>query len=101
VLAPAQVGDGFSISRITDEVIAAKPFQRPDLAVEQSGGEVSERVGDYSRSPGPVPCLELRTTGRAGRRLGVEAAVGRVVVLRPASGAHGEGGHHGPLVVLP
>ena len=58
------------------EVVAAEPLDGDDLAGAQRRRDLLERR------------VELRPAGRAAHRLGVEAAVGRVVVLGAGTPAH-------------
>ena len=68
------------------------PFTATIGAVAERGGgrAAAPRRARRARPPVAVPQRELRPAGRAGDRLGVEAPVGRVLVLGAAGRAHRE-----------
>ena len=88
VLARAQRRHGAFVVCEACEVEAAEPFHRHDGAGAQRVHRGLERDA------------QLRPAGRAGVGLGVEAAIGRILVLRPARGAHLEAGHRGERPVV-
>ena len=83
-LARAQRRDRALVGRVAGQVVAAEPLDRDDPARgEQRRARAGERgvAGAVAPSPaGDQP--QPRPAGRAGDRLGVEAPVGRVGVLR-------------------
>ncbi len=123
VLARAQRGDGVLVVGAAREVVAADALDGDDEAVEQRGGSRRDRVdsagyGAASRDridatsrcdaraaarDGAALAVEqprARPALRAGVRLGVEAAVERVLVLRPAGRAEREAGHRRARAVV-
>ena len=82
-------------------MVAADPLDGHHLAGGQGplgGGQgVVGAFGHVARGDGSVGPFEPQTRAAdgTGQRLGVEAPVGRVVVLAGALGAEGEGGHGG------
>ena len=80
-LARAQACDRALVGRVAGEVVAAEPLDGDDAALAQDCDRLLER----DRQPRPA--------GRAGDRLGVEAAVGRILVLATAVVAQREAGH--------
>jgi ELWxxDGT repeat protein len=81
VLALAKPGDGGLIGRVAGEVIAAEALDCDDRAAAEQVDDILQR----HRQP--------RTAVRTGDRLGVEAAVDRVLVLGAAGLAHLEARH--------
>ncbi len=90
-LAPAQLGDRAFVRGVAHQVEAADSLERDDLAG-------TERVNDRRNR-----MRQARAADGAADRLGMEAAVGRVVVVARAGCAHGEGRHRGlrPVVGEP
>ena len=81
-------------ARVHRQVVAAEPLHRQHLPVPQQRGRRRQRVA-VPRVPSGGAQAQPRPAGGAAHRLGVEPAVRRVVVLRRARPAHGEGGHRG------
>ena len=79
VLARAQPRDGGLVGRVAGEVVAAEALDRERSAPSRSS---ADRLLERQREPRPA--------GRARDRLGVEAAVGRILVL--ARGSRGTAG---------
>ena len=80
------------VGGVAGEVIATQALDRDDPPCEEiddGGGQGRVFVGD-GRGRGGGPVGELRPAGRAGHRLGVEAPVRRVGVLRGAGRAERE-----------
>ncbi len=77
----SEPGDRLLVGCVAGQVVTAQPLDRDDLSLAQ------ERDGlpRLEREPG--------TAIRAAGRLGVEAAVGRILILAPAGLAHLERGH--------
>jgi hypothetical protein len=75
VLPRAEPGDGFLVARVAGQVVAAETLDGEDPALVEHRHRLRERH------------RELRPADGAGDRLGVEAAVERVLVLPPALGA--------------
>jgi hypothetical protein len=97
VLTGAQPRDRRAVVGTTREMDAADALHRDDRARDQrprSALDVVAAAGRVADQPHP------RAAGRTRVRLRVEAAVGRVVVLRPARAAHREPRHRrqGPVV---
>ncbi len=80
-LARPQACDSLLVCRVAGEVIAAEPLHGHDAPV----AEQSHRLLQRQR--------ETRPAVRARGRLGVEAAVGRILVLAAAGGAQRKPGH--------
>ena len=99
-LARAQRGDRDRVPGAAREVVAAEPLDRDDRAVEQRRRGGRDRIAGGERAAAGVEQRRMRAAGRAGVRLGVEAAVERVVVLRPAGCAHREAGHRRARAVV-
>src|SRR5437763_703005 len=76
------------------EVGAAEALDRDDAAGADGGGGLGGRVGAGEALVAHEACA--RTARRAGDRLGVEAAVGRVLVLGATGVTEREGGHRRP-----
>ena len=83
MLACAQARDRLGVCAVAREVVAAEPLHRDDPAVREHRHRLLER----HRQSWPA--------GGAGDRLGVEAAVERVLVLAAAVGTEREPGHRG------
>ena len=81
------------------EVVAAEALDRDDRAVAQQRGGRRHRVGGAGHGAGPIS-VGPRAARRAGVRLRVEAPVARVLVLRPAGGAHLEARHRRERTVV-
>jgi len=102
--ARAQAAHSLRAGGVAGQVVAAQPLDRHDVP----GPQQRRRAGDVvlaAREPiGGRVCrgdqAQARPADRAGVRLGVKAAVQRVVVFRLAGRAHGEGAHggHRPVV---
>ena len=93
-LAVAQPADGRRVGRVAGEVVAAQPLDRDDPAGRQVGDgrrAARRRRGRSGPAAPGRPVGQPRAAGRAGDRLGVEAAVGRVAVLGRAGRAEREG----------
>ena len=101
-LSVAQPLDGCVGGGVAGEVIAAQSLDRHDLAAGQCGlGRAEGRVGALHRlglAGGLEP--QARPAVRTGDGLGVEAPIGRVVVLRRAGGAHRKARHGGVRPVV-
>jgi len=99
VLAAAQFADGFRLVGVYGEVETAEAFDGQNFALaEQTVG-----FGDWVAGLCDFVSVdegEMRAALAAGVRLGVEAAVERVVVFGLALRAHGEGGHGGLAAVV-
>ena len=80
-------------------MVAAEALDREHAPGAQQGGRLGDRVAGDAAAGG-VDQPQPRAAVGAARRLGVEAAVGRVVVLRRAGRAHGEPGHGGERPVV-
>ena len=104
-LAGAQEGHHLGHGRVAGQVKAADALDRDDVAPHQQGagridvvvsgdGLVARRTAAQVLDPGP------RAAGVAGDRLGVEAPVGRVLVLAPAVRAEREVAHRGLAAVV-
>ncbi len=96
VLASAEGRHRLLVDRPAGEVVAADALDGEDRARRQALRRRSDRVAgvrDRERRSGGVRQRGPRPADRAGVRLGVEAAVERIVVLRLARGAHLEAGH--------
>ncbi len=76
-----QGGDSYLVPRIADQVETANALQGDDLADANGLGD----LGDRSR--------EFRAASGTGNRLGMEAAVRWIAIVRLARVAHGEAGH--------
>jgi hypothetical protein len=101
VLLPAEVLDGGRAPRVAGEVIAAEALHGGDRPRVESARDEAERVVSRRERLAPgVGRAEARSTGRARDGLGVEAAVGRVLVFRPAGRAEREPGHGRALAVV-
>ena len=118
VLGRAQPGRRLLAVRVHRQVIPAEPLDRQHLSLRQHPHRPGQRIiimpNARSGRLGPAPAgqpgwpraaggngqPEPRATRRAADRLGVEPAVGRVVVLGPARRAHGEAGHRGQRPVV-
>ena len=88
VLAAAQGRDRCLVGGEGGEVVAAEPLDRHDLAAPQRRGGLGEAA------------RQRRSAVRAAHRLGVEASIGGVGVLRPAAPAHLEVDHRGAGTVV-
>jgi hypothetical protein len=100
-LAPAQFGHRRLVGRVAGQVVAPEPLDGQDPPVPEVGRRGHEGVlplGPHLARRGLQ--RDVRPAHRAGVGLGVEAAVGRVLVLPPAVGTHGEGGHGGGRPVV-
>ena len=91
VLARAQRARPPLVVGAAREVVAAEALDRDDRAVAQQRGGRRDRVAGAGHASADQRAP--RPARRAGVRLGVEAAVARVVVLGPAGGAHREARH--------
>ncbi len=80
-LARPQACDRLLVGRVAGEVIAAEPLHGHDAPCAQQPHRLLQRQ------------RETRPAVRARRRLGVEATVGRVLVLAAAGGAQRKPGH--------
>ena len=100
VLARAQPRDGRLVVGPAREVVAADPLDRQDRAAAEQRRGGRHRVAGGGAAvarrdqPRPRPAVRARV------RLGVEAAVRGVLVLRPARGAHGEPRHRRERAVI-
>ncbi len=81
-------------------MIAAQPLDRHDPPLLQQADGGGDRVLTRQRPAGAVEQRQARPALRAGDGLGMEAAAGRVLVFRPAGGAHGKVGHGGVRAVV-
>jgi hypothetical protein len=82
-------------------VVAAQPLHSHDPALGQGLGRPLERLLALAEDVAArADEAEMGTAHRAGVGLGVEAAVGRVLVLLAAVVAHGEHGHGGGSPVV-
>ena len=80
------------------EVKAADPLDRDDRAVAESGRRREHLITRTTAVAGSSVAVRIDQPDRrsalgARVRLGVKAPVGRILVLRPAGGAHLESGH--------
>ena len=80
------------VGGIDREVVAADPLERDDVPGAQQRSRLGQRLA-RPLAPSRIEQPELRAAGGAAQRLGVEASVRRIVVLRLALGAQGEAGH--------
>ena len=80
------------VRRIAHEVVSAHALHRDDRARLQAGDRQRQRVASPVR-PARLAERENRPASRTRKRLGVEAAVGGVLVLAPAFRAEPEAGH--------
>ena len=94
VLARPQRGDGLLAGGVGGQVVAAQALDGEDAAAAEEFGGGLERVLALAVQVQPG------AAGRAADRLGVEAAVGGVVVLGRAPLAHGERRHRGQRPVV-
>ncbi len=101
VLPLAQAPDCPGVAGVHQEVEPAQALDRHHLAPVHRGGGLGDGLcaGGEAHATG-VPELAGRAAGRAGVGLGMEAAVGGIVVLTAAVGAHGEAGHGGRRPVV-
>jgi hypothetical protein len=99
-LAGTQLGDRSGVAGVAGEVIAAESLDRHDPPGGQQLPGAAQGVLAGGRRAVAGDQLEPRSAVRTGDRLGVEPAVGRIVVLGPARGAHGEAGHRGGIPVV-
>ncbi len=99
VLARPQRRGGRLAARCGRQVIAADALDRDDLPGPQQRGCLGHRVA-RQLGPGLVGQPQPRPAVRTADRLGMEPAVGGVVVFRRAGGAHGEPGHRGQRPVV-
>ena len=99
VLAGPQRGHRRLAGRVGGQVVAAEALDGHHRPVPEPGRGPGERVA-VRGPPVAVQQGQRRPAGRAAHRLGVEAPVGRVVVLAGAVGAHGEAGHGGGRPVV-
>ena len=106
-LAPLALAQGRHralVGRRAGEVVAADPLDRQDRARDEHPGGGLDRVAvarpRRERLAGGVDQGDPGPALGAGVRLGVEAAVERVLVLGPAALAHVEGGHRGQRAVV-
>ena len=81
VLARAQPRDRVLVGRVAGEVVAAEALDRDD------------RARRAAARPPPRAAARAAARRRGSDRLGVEAAVGRILVLAAAVGAEREAGH--------
>ena len=100
-LALAQPGDRVGVGGIDQQLKAAKPFMATIRPANSSlRRRVQGRVADGQFAALAVEQLQRRPATRTGDRLGMEPPVGRILVLRPALGAHRKRGHRGPRPVV-
>jgi hypothetical protein len=100
-LAFAQTGHGRAVPGIDQELKASQPLDRHDLPLAQRPRGSLQGLLRIRQDPaGAVPEFQTWATAGAGDRLGVEATVRRVLIFRPALGAHREAGHGRPLTVV-
>ncbi len=94
VFALAQPPHGRIVRGVHEQLEAAEALDRHDLAGADGVGRSHHgSIAMRHDNAGRVPQGHLRTTHRAGVRLGVEAAVERVVVLALTGVAHHEVAH--------
>ena len=96
VLSRAELRHRILVSGQAGEMEAAEALDRDDRAVQQRARGRLDRVGGarvVDRASARVREPHARAAVRAGVRLGVEAPVGRVLVLGAAGRAHGEARH--------
>jgi hypothetical protein len=104
VLARAQPAHGALVVGAAGQVVPAEPLDRDDRTTRESGGRRGHGVGRTRGRGWGAPVGRDQPRGRpargAGVRLGVEASVGRVLVLGAAERAHLEAGHGGQRPVV-
>ncbi len=102
MLAVSEPGHGDRIGRVAGQVVAAQPLDRDYPPLSKVGQSSLQRLFPMCRrgSVPRSPVAELRTAVRARHGLGVEAAVGRVAVLRLARRAERKLAHAGPGPVV-
>ena len=84
VLARAQGRGGSLVARAAGQVVAAQPLDRDHRPAAQSPGGMTERILVGHPLPSRVEQHQVGPAGGTGVGLGVEAAVGRVLVLAQA-----------------
>jgi hypothetical protein len=101
VLSSPQTSDGVGIGRVDEELKTAESLQGHDLArAKRVCGRPQRGVAFRLELASGIQEAQLRSTTRASDRLGVEAAIGRVVILGLAGGAQGEFGHRGSRPIV-
>ena len=96
VLSLAEAVNGSLIGGVDGEVEAADAFDGEDLSVgEAADGFLNGVLIEDGAGWVGGDEFDLGAADGAGVGLGMEAAVGRVVVFLPAGGTHGEDGHGG------
>ena len=78
----------------------AEAFDRNDGGTLEKLGGIANGLGSIDKRAIGRPELQMRATIPAGVRLGVEAAIGRIVVFPLAREAHFEGGHGGARAIV-
>ena len=92
--------DRLRIRRVAGELEAADPLDRNDLARTDQRHRFGDRVGRGNGSTVRRGKRQPRAAFRAGDRLGVEAAVGRIGIIAGAVRAHRERRHAGAGAVV-
>ncbi len=82
------------------QVVSPQALEGDDPPRGQGRDRDGQRVVELDRPPAAVEGLQARAARRAGDRLGVVAAVARVLVFRAAGRAHGEARHGRTLTVI-
>src|SRR5262249_46656338 len=100
VFAAAQLGNRGLRTGIAGEVIPAEALQGADPASQEGGREGSHGIGGGDRPSLSGQQLKPWSASRAAGGLSVKAAVGGVLVLRPAGSAHWEARHRRALAVV-
>ena len=93
---------GRVVARVDQEMEAADALHRddPPVADARRRRRAARRPRSRQRAPVGIPERQLRPAVGAGVRLGVEAAVGGILVFGAAGGAHRETPHRGAGAVV-
>ncbi len=100
VLARAQSGDRGVVRRIAHQMIAADALDRDDEAVAKRGDGGIEGGVAFGVGMAVAAENQFRPAFGTGQRLGMEAAVGRVLIFGAAGVAQFEARHRGALPVV-